>query len=148
MTGSARASVAALPTDNPWVLSRWMAAAYVCIVLALVGIVAIIGWGIYHDFELVRTTLLQSEINRLRSHVVRSVGLIQSQLRSVEGSNDILVALGDPKLTEHFRETWSRSIFQNEAREYSAVVDLRGTTDSLGRPLKEGVSTCPTTRSS
>src|ERR1700757_2971364 len=99
MTGSARASVAALPTDNPWVLSRWMAAAYVCIVLALVGIVAIIGWGIYHDFELVRTTLLQSEINRLRSHVVRSVGSIQIELQAVDGPNKLVKAVSNSKLT-------------------------------------------------
>src|SRR5580658_7260435 len=90
ITGSTHSSVATLPSDNPWVLSRWMAAAYVCIALALVGIAAMAGWGVYHDLELVRTTLLQSEINRLRSHVVRSVGLIQSELQAIEGPSQLV----------------------------------------------------------
>src|SRR5580698_52297 len=107
MTGSARPSLAALPTDNPWVLSRWMAAAYVCIALALVGIVAMAGWGVYHDLELVRTTLLQSETNRLRSHVTRSVGLIQIELQATEGPDKLDRVLTNSKLTVRFREMWS-----------------------------------------
>src|SRR6185437_12214871 len=111
MTGSARLPLAALPTDNPWALSRWMAAAYVCVALALLGIVAIAVWGVYHDLELVRSTLLQSEINRLRSHVVRSVGMLQSEMQSVEGPNQVAEILSNPKVTSWFRDIWSRTIF-------------------------------------
>jgi two-component system, NtrC family, sensor histidine kinase HydH len=103
-----------------------MAAAYVCIALALVGIVAMAGWGVYHDLELVRTTLLQSETNRLRSHVTRSVGLIQIELQATEGPDKLDRVLTNSKLTVRFREMWSRTIFNNEPREYSAVVDTQG----------------------
>jgi signal transduction histidine kinase len=125
-TGSAGPSLAALPTDNPWVLSRWMAAAYACIALALLGIVAMAGWGVYHDLELVRTTLLQSEINRLHSHVVRSAGLIETELQAVAGPTQVSDVLRKSPLTVRFREGWDRTIFNSEPREYSAVTDVQG----------------------
>jgi signal transduction histidine kinase len=128
-----------LPGDNPWALSRWIVAAYVSIGAAIVLVLGIAAWGVFHDLELVRTTLLQSETNRLRTHGLRTIALIQDELVHASAPSD-LSALRGSKLIEKLRQHWATAIFKDDSRDYTAIVDKLGVIAIHTHPQEEGKS--------
>lgn len=138
------ASASPLPIENLWALSRWTAAAYVCIALSLAAVLAMAGWGAYHDLELVRTTLVQSETNRLRTHATRTVAMMESQLRAVQPGDGGLLRLRGSEYTHRLREHWATAIFKDESRDYAAVTDLLGRIIIHSHPEREDKYLGPT----
>jgi signal transduction histidine kinase len=110
------------PAESAWALSRWTAAAYLCIGLALVCVLGMAIWGVLHDLRLVRSTLLQSEMGRIRSHAVRTVSIIQDKLRQ-QGPEGDIDSLRD---SEFLRSHWNNSVRTDESRLYAAIVDNAG----------------------
>ena len=74
-----------------------MAAAYICIGLALVGIVAMAGWGVYHDLELVRTTFCNRRLIACDRMSFGVSARFRSKCRVTEGPNKLLSVLSSPK---------------------------------------------------
>lgn len=93
-----------------------------CIGGTLLFVLAIAIWGIYHDLQQVKITFMQSEMGRLRSHAVRTVGLIQDELRQAADPSD----LGILSKTTFLQRHWSRSIALDESRLYAAVATPAG----------------------
>ena len=102
----------------------WLAAAYASLGLALVAVLWIAARGAYLDFEEARVSLLQAEINRLRSHAVRTVLRIQDLMVRETAAVDELEAAGE---LDWLREHWDRFIPQDESRLYAAIVDSQHT---------------------
>jgi signal transduction histidine kinase len=98
----------------------WLVSAYAAFGLQLVFVLGLAGWGAYIDFEERRISQLQGDINKLRSHALRTVALIQDQLSGKPGGLD---DLGD---VEWLREHWTRSVPGDPSRLYAAVVDREG----------------------
>src|SRR5262245_29323863 len=68
--------------DTEGSLFRYMVALHVCCVgLTLILAIATAIWGVNYNLEQVRLTLLQSHMQRLRSHALRTIGTIQKELR-------------------------------------------------------------------
>ena len=125
--------------ENPWILSRWIVAAYVSIGAAITLVLGIALWGVVHDLELVRTTLIQSETNRLRTHGLRTIAMIQDELVHAASPSD-LAALRATKLVEKLREHWATAIFKDDSRDYTAIVDKLGVIAIHTHPQEEGKS--------
>jgi len=110
-----------LPTDSaarkPF---PWLVGAYAAFGVQLVVVLGLAGWGAYIDFEERRISQLQSDVNKLRSHALRTVALIQDQISGKPGG---LENLGD---VEWLREHWSRSVPNDPSRLYAAVVGAEG----------------------
>lgn len=129
---------------EPWLLdqrgrsvARWNLAAYVGVALALVLMLAITIWGAYRDFADVRSAALQGEINRLRSHAVRTVGRIQDVLGR-EGAT--LAGLrDDPFLRDH----WATTVYKDPSRLYAAIVDQANMIVMHSDPSREGAELDP-----
>lgn len=102
-------------------IARWNIAAYFCVSAALLLVLAITGWGAYLDFSEVRNTLLEGELNRLRSHAVRTVSLIQDRLGAPGGTLDSAVSEEN-----WLREYWDKWVSADESRPYAAIVDRSG----------------------
>ncbi len=69
-------------------LSRSANAAYLCICVALVLLLALTWFGYFRDTQFIRTTLLQSKLDSLRSHARRTVDKIEEDLRAA-GAEDL-----------------------------------------------------------
>jgi two-component system, NtrC family, sensor histidine kinase HydH len=104
--------------DSSRSISRWNVAAYCCVTVALGLVLAITAWGAYVDFSVVRATLLESELNRCRSHAVRTVARIQDRL-GTPGSSLVSALEADNWLHEY----WDKWIPADESRLYAAIVD-------------------------
>lgn len=102
-------------------LSRSAIAAYSCICVALLLLLALTIWESYHDMKFLRATLLKAEIDRLRSHAQRTVGRIERDLE-VRAATDFSGFDHDGWLHKH----WQRVIPQGEHRLYAAVVGRDG----------------------
>lgn len=102
-------------------LSRSAIAAYLCICVALVLLLALTVWESYRDMKFLRATLLEGEIDRLRSHAQRTVGRIEQDME-VRSAAD-LRELGQ---TGWLHEYWQRVIPKGERRLYAAVVSADG----------------------
>jgi two-component system, NtrC family, sensor histidine kinase HydH len=98
----------------------WLVGAYAAFAVQLVVVLSLAGWSAYVDFEESRISELQSNINKLRSHALRTVALIQDQLSGKPGGLD---NLGD---VDWLREHWQRSVPNDPSRLYAAVVDREG----------------------
>ncbi len=127
------------PGEHPWALSRWVLGAYFSIGAAIVLVLGIAVWGVFHDLELVRTTLLQSETNRLRTHGLRTIAMIQDELVHASLPADLAVLRGS-KLVENLRRHWATAIFQDDSRDYTAIVDNSGVIAIHSHPQQEGKS--------
>lgn len=103
---------------------RWLYAACSCLFLALLMTVLLVIWGVDHDLRLVRATLIDSEMNRLRTHATRTTAHIQDNLRKdlVEGPID----LGRVHNYEWLKLNWARFVKQDESRLYASIVDPTG----------------------
>jgi signal transduction histidine kinase len=124
-----------LPLDDKSneLIARWNIAAYLCVSAALVLVLAITAWGAYIDFSEVRLTLLQGELNRVRSHAVRTVSRIQDRL-AVPGATLAAAVMTDNWL----REYWGTALPTDESRPYAAVVDNSGKIIIHSDPKTEG----------
>jgi signal transduction histidine kinase len=112
----------AIPDKKSLLVSaRWNTAAYLCVASALVLVLAVTGWGAYMDLREVRTTLLQSEMNRIRSHAIRTTSRIQDCL-AVSGSTLAGVVEEDNWLRKH----WIEWLTPDESRAYAAIIDTSG----------------------
>jgi signal transduction histidine kinase len=98
----------------------WLVGAYAAFALQLLVVLGLAGWGAYIDFEERRISQLQSDINRLRSHALRTIAQIQDKLSGKTGG---LAELDD---VEWLREHWNRSVPVDPSRLYAAVVDKEG----------------------
>lgn len=113
---------AAHPDDAEWSLFRWMMAVYLlCLSLTLVIIIGLSVWGVLHDLNQVRETVLETQMERLRSHAVGPVGSIQEELR--RNMNSELTGL---QVNRRLRRFWNDVVLKDEAWLYGAVVDLSG----------------------
>lgn len=102
-------------------IARWNIAAYFCVSAALLLVLAITAWGAYVDFSEVRLTLLQGELNRVRSHAVRTVSRIQDRL-GTPGANLVKAVSEENWL----RTYWEKALPTDESRPYAAIVDSHG----------------------
>lgn len=100
----------------------WMVSAYLSFGLSLCVILGIAAWGASVDFEDARVSLLRSEINRIRSHGVRTVIRLQ-ELMNTEGAAE---NLADPAVQSFLKEQWVRSIPTDPSRLYAGIVDENG----------------------
>lgn len=112
------------PRDGKFLSGRqpWMLAAYTSLGLALFAVLGIAGWGATVDFEETRESLLQEKVNGLRTHAVRTV-LRVHELASPDGKS---IDLALPEVKKYLHEQWDRSIKNDPARLYAALVDDRG----------------------
>lgn len=108
--------------DHTWNISRWGLASFVCGGLALVLVLCLELWGMYHDLNLVRETFLESEMGRLRSHAIRTSGRLQDELRSNGKDNDITAVRQSAFLPTH----WENVVRKDESRMYAAIVSADG----------------------
>lgn len=121
-------------SEPVWALSRWVAAAYLFVGLSLLGVLGMALWGMYHDFNLVSLTFSQSEVNRLRTHAVRTVaGIIASELKPTEGQNIDYLAN-----SVYLRSHWGRTIPKDDSHLYACVVDMNGKVIAHSNPAREG----------
>lgn len=114
-------------------IARWNIAAYACVGGALLLVLAITGWGAYVDFAEVRNALLSGELNRLRSHAVRTVSRIQDRL-GTPGSTLESACAEDNWL----REYWDKWMPADKSRAYTAIVDRSGKILMHSNPKLEG----------
>lgn len=113
----------------------WLVAAYASLGVALVAVLFIAARGAYLDFEEKRISLLQAELNRLRSHAVRTVLRIQDVLREGEIQEVSPRSLAE---LQWLREHWERFIPNDDARLYAAVVSPDGRVLMHSRGIPEG----------
>jgi hypothetical protein len=92
-----------------------------CLGLTLVIVVGISIWGVSHDLNQVRETLVAAEMQRLRSHGARTVRFIQDKLR--ENPDGGYAQIRD---NERVRRHWKETVLREEAWLYAAVVDPSG----------------------
>jgi len=100
---------------------RWtLASVFVFFLFSICGVLIAL-WGIAHDLEQIRLTLIQSEVGRIRSHAIRTVANIQDEMH-MQTSNDLTYL----NQTPYPRRNWQRTFKQDESRLYAAVVDATG----------------------
>ena len=94
----------------------WMIAAYLSFGLALLVILSIAAWGASVDFEEARASLLRAEVNRLRSHAVRSVIRLQDLMSFEEKNEGKVIGLDSPEVNRFLNEQWQRHIPEDPSR--------------------------------
>ncbi|MGC3969532.1 MAG: histidine kinase dimerization/phospho-acceptor domain-containing protein [Pirellulales bacterium] len=100
----------------------WMVAAYCSFGLALCVILGIAAWGASVDFEEARESKLRSEVNRLRSHGIRTVIRLQ-ELMNVEKSTDGTL---NEALLAFLYDQWDRHVPGDPSRLYAGITDDKG----------------------
>ena len=120
-------------------LNRWTLATFCCGALALLLIIGVAAWGVMHDLRDMRTSYLQSEANRLRTHAARSVSMIQDHL----GQPDIGGNLPAIRDWSWVRRHWDFVLTHDPRRLYGAVVDLDNHIVAHSNPAMEGRTMTP-----
>ncbi len=110
-----------------------MLAAYASFSLAIAAVLVIAGRAAYMDFEESRKSLLQSEINRIRSHALRTTMRIQSNLNEVPGAD-----LNAVSKLDWLREHWEKFRALDPSRLYSAAIDKEGVIIAHSNPEFDG----------
>mgnify|MGYP002622841072 CR=1 FL=1 len=103
-------------------LNRNAILALSCTCVAIVVLVTVCLWGTFSDSQLVRATLLQAELAKLRTHAARSASWIEQEIaaeRAVDWEN----LNADGWLSRY----WQRAMDRDERRLFAAVVDEHGT---------------------
>lgn len=90
----------------------------ICIVLALL----LGGWGIYLDFSVVRESLLEAEILRVKSHAIRTVSRIEHEFHVHPSSPDFENIVNNKK----YRSVWASSPEGDDENHFSAILDPLG----------------------
>lgn len=111
----------------------WMLAAYASFSLAIAAVLIIAGRAAYIDFEESRNSLLQAEINRVRSHALRTTVRIQNILSDIPGSD-----LNSLTKFEWLRDHWESFTVLDPSRLYSAVIDKQGVVIAHSNPKMTG----------
>ena len=93
-----------------------------CIVLALLLVVLVTGWGAWRDLSDARRSILNNEIGRLRSHATRTVGRIENYLEERPADRHITALRDVPWL----RTFWNRVVPRERKRLYAALVTSDG----------------------
>lgn len=114
-------------------LDRSHLVAYLSIVAALISFVALTVWGAYRDLRFLRSTLLQEEISKLRSHAERTVGRIERDLET-GGSRELQQLERDGWLGQY----WRRLNATQSKPLYAAIVDQEGNVLLHSQPSHEG----------
>ncbi|MGD2108866.1 MAG: HAMP domain-containing sensor histidine kinase [Phycisphaerae bacterium] len=115
-------------------LKRSTSAGYLCIVAALALALLVTGWGALRGLSDVRRTTLTTEISRLRSHAIRTVGRIESFLEERPAPCD-LASVGE---TVWLAEFWKRVVPRERQRLYAALVSADGTILTHSDPTRAG----------
>src|SRR5439155_20756686 len=109
--------------ETEWRLLRWIVAVYLlCLGLTLTFVIGISLWGVLHDVNQVRETFTRSEMERLRSHALRTMGIVQARLASDKEGG--LEQLRD---NTGLRRHWQRAVLEDESWRYAAVGGATGT---------------------
>ncbi|MFT5326901.1 MAG: signal transduction histidine kinase, partial [Planctomycetaceae bacterium] len=110
------------------VVFRSTVAATLSIGVAMLAVLAIGLWGGWRDLSDVRSAFLRAEIGRLRSHGIRTVARLESELESAD-SEAGLTSLQDAdwlRDTVWLQRFWNRVIPQERQRLYAAIVSASG----------------------
>lgn len=116
---------------------RWTGAIYACIVFTLIVVLGAAGWGIHHDVDQINDTFVSSEMERLRSHGVRTVHRIQEELRTSRHT------LEDFRDHGFLRRHWETTVREDESRLYAALVLPSGQVLMHIKPWLEGKQLMP-----
>jgi signal transduction histidine kinase len=109
--------------ESGTVFDRWSIVALGSVVASLALMLSLAVWGVRRDLLETRAKLMQRDMNRLRSHAVRTVSVLQNRLAEKLQFQDDLSVLND---TQWLQRHWRRTIPDDPARLYFAVVDLQG----------------------
>jgi len=115
-------------------LKRSTSAGYLCIAAALGLALLVTGWGAWRDLSDVRYATLTTEIGRLRSHAIRTVGRIENFLEDRPADRD-LASLGEAAGLVEF---WKRVVPRERQRLYAALVSNDGTIVMHSDPSHSG----------
>ena len=127
------------------VVFRSTLAASLSIGVAMLAVLLIGLWGAWRDLSDIRAASLRAEIGRLRSHGIRTVARLESELEN-SGHKASLTSLQDTVWLQRF---WNRVIPREKQRLYAAVVSSSGNvvmhSDErlIGRRLEESWQTAP-----
>ncbi len=102
-------------------LNRSAFSAYLCICVALLLPLALSIWGAYRDVDYLQKTLLQSEIQGLRSHAERTAGRIERDLE-----DDDPDGLNNLDLKHWLENHWQEAVVHDPGQSYAALVMLKG----------------------
>lgn len=114
-------------------LSRSAIAAYFCICVALLLLLAFTVWDSYRDVQMLRTVLLEAAIHQVRSHAERTVGRIERDLE-LGGAGSLDRLSQDGWLQDH----WQRNVVDEARQEYAAVVSNEGEVELHSEPSHTG----------
>lgn len=114
-------------------LSRSAVAAYSCVCAALLLLLALTIWGSYRDVYILRSTLLEAEIDRVRSHAERTAGRIERDLEIRRATS-----LGELDGESWLETYWQRLLPDEQRQLYAAVVDRNGQVLLHSDPSREG----------
>lgn len=104
------------------VLFRSTLAASLSIALAMAAVLLIGLWGANRDLSDLRSAMVRAEIDRLRSHGIRTVARLESELENL-GPVARLTSL---EQTAWLKRFWNRVIPREKQRLYAAIVDTSG----------------------
>lgn len=127
------------------ILFRSTLAASLSVGIAMLAVLAVGLWGASRDLSDLRAALLRAEIGRHRSHGIRTVTRLESELERAAAASD-LTSLRE---TEWLQRYWNRVIPHEQQRLYATVVSTRGqvivhSDESLiGERLAENWQTAP-----
>lgn len=105
------------------VLFRSTLAASLSIATAMLAVLLIGLWGAHRELTGIRVTLLNSEITRLRSHGIRTVARLESELERPAADGEPASLRENPWL----QRLWGTVIPRERERLYAAVTDATGT---------------------
>ncbi len=105
------------PPKKSLTKSAW--SAYLCICVALLLLLSLGVWSAYRDVRYLRTTLLQAEVSRLRSHAARTVGRIERDLEQ----RAEFTGLEDVDREGWLRRHWAEFIPRQGEQLYAAIID-------------------------
>lgn len=112
-------------TKESRALARWSVAAYTCIAVAMLSVLGMVAWGVTNDLAMVRATLLQSEMNRLRTHAMRTMAMLEDYLHEQKPPR-MLGDLADSEIAAEHRAYWAEAIYKDDSRAYAGIVDSSG----------------------
>ena len=103
-------------------LTKRAVSAYVCITASIALVLFLGAWGAYRDLSLVRRSLLEAEVSRVKSHAIRTVGRIEHDLEQGTGAVDLSTYQKDGPIRRH----WESMIASRRERHFSAIVNPAG----------------------
>lgn len=114
----------------------WVKGVYAAFGLVILAVILIAAWAVHVDFDETRKGLLQAEVNRLRSHALRTVLRLQESLRTVPQ----LKSLDELKPAKWLEEHWQTFLGNDASRVYAAVVDSNRKIVLHSNKLSEGLT--------